>query len=183
MTIELHELSYIPKYIGIHEVVHPNTYVEYEKLGQLDRLWWVFDPRLLWTLDQLREMYGSIIINTWFKPSSNGKYTIDSNGFKERGLRDISTTTGAKLSQHKFCRAIDCHFTSISAPEIVKSIEAAGMFNDGSWRNSGDNKLYNVFKYITCIERSLKGKAISWLHIDTGNRPLKNNGAIVVLDL
>ena len=182
MTVESHELNYIPKYIKIYEIVHPNTYVEYEKLGQLDRLWWIFDPRLLWTIDQLREMYGPITINTWYKSTSNGKYTIDNSGFRERGLRDLSTDTGSKLSQHKFGRAIDCHFSSISSPEIVKSIEAAGMFKSGEWRNNTSNKLFNAFKYVTCIERSLKGKPISWLHFDTGNRPIRN-GAIIVLDL
>lgn len=183
MSIEQHELYYRPKYIKIYEIVHPNTYKKYEKQGKLEILWWIFDPKLLWTIDQLREMYGPITINNWYVPLDNGKYTINDSGFKERGLRDLNTTTGSQLSQHKFGRAIDCSFNTISAPEIVKSIEDAGMFKDGAWRNSTEYRLYHMFRYITCIERSVNGKPISWLHIDTGNRPIKNNGAIIVLDL
>lgn len=173
----MNTVYYRPQYVAIHEIVTPELYKQY--INNLDTLWRLFDARLLWTLDQLRIIFGPIIINTWYIKKNN-TYTINSSGFRERGIRNFSSTVGASLSQHKFGRAIDCHFNTISSQEIIKKIENLGMFKDGNWRTRTDDPLFNAFKYITCIERTLNGNPVNWLHIDTGNRPSKNNEIIAL---
>lgn len=172
---------YRPTFVQLYEIVTPTLYANQYKINRLDMLWSLFDSRLLWTLDRLREIYGPIIINTWYKKMGH-TYRVDNSGFKERGLREHTSSVGAIFSQHKFGNAIDCHFNSIASPDIVKQLNDLGMFSNDSWRQETSNPIYNAFKYITCIERSISGKPISWLHIDIRNQKSPNSG-IIVLDL
>lgn len=62
----------------------------------------LFDKKILTQLDDFREAYGrSLRINDWH---TGGQY-------KESGLREIQTKTGARKSAHKFGYAFDVkHF-------------------------------------------------------------------------
>jgi len=131
---------YKPKYFKLHELLpaqfyHQNEYRE-------DVLWWIFDPRLLWTIDQLRKIYGPLICNTW---QDGGP-----NPHQFRGWRPFDCDVGASLSQHKFGRAVDLVPVKISAEEIREDILGLQMGEP--------------YKHITCIEAD-----VPWLHIDVRN--------------
>ena len=142
--------QYRCKYFKIKELVHPDMLKNSE-----DILWLLFDDRILWIADQVREKYGACTVNT---PT-----------LKDCGLRDI-TASGAKFSQHKFGRALDLHIVKIEEDALLQRTKEA-------------IKEYKVKKYNE-IRRELLAlygdklpinfeDNISWLHIDVGNR--KNN--------
>ncbi|MBU1621811.1 MAG: hypothetical protein KJ604_20335, partial [Gammaproteobacteria bacterium] len=72
-----------------------------------DNLWGLFDLRTLITLDRLRKRYGKTYMNDWKWGGNN-----DSKGF-----RPPEDPEGAKLSQHRFGRAADPKFESVTADE------------------------------------------------------------------
>ena len=149
-------MSYIPNFFKAEELVPPNIYNELD--GNINKICFLFDNRLLWTIDQIRRKYGPCIINNW---KSDGM-------FSERGLRDFNSKTGAKWSQHKFGRAIDIDIyqgsdlsTRIPPQKIRQDIL------DDPWCDS--------FKYITALEMD-----INWLHISTQNWNKKQNGILKI---
>lgn len=88
-------------------------------------------------IDLIREFFDvPIIVNNWKFGGS----------FENRGYRDPYTSVGAKLSQHKFCRAIDFHSPIIPATSIRKEI----LVNE------------NLFPHIHRMERR-----VNWVHIDS----------------
>jgi len=129
--------SYKTQYFKIEELVHPDIIRQWGVQS-----WMFLDSRMLWTLDELRKMFGKCTCNNW---SFSGQ-RIDS------GLRPFDSVTGAQFSAHKMGKAFDLIFTDITAEDIRKIIKKDPK-NDS-------------FKYITRIEESIKGKEISWLHID-----------------
>ena len=104
-------------------------------------LWGMLNPLALWTADALRERFGTTTINSWLW---GGRY-------KESGLRDFNTTTGAKLSQHKFGNADDCKFKNATPEEVRQDIKA--------------NPDRDCYKFITCVEEGTK----TWFHFDVRN--------------
>ena len=97
---------YRPKHFIIQELVPPEVY---SVLG--DRSWLVLDPRILVSIDQLREQFGPCTINNWHEGGS----------LHYRGFRPSDCTVGAHLSQHRFGRAMDCSFNA-SAPVVRQYI-------------------------------------------------------------
>lgn len=142
---------YIPKKFELYEWLPKDFYnSNIDHYG--DRLWLMFDNRLLWTYDQLRkryERYGKIIMNDWFWGGNN----------QDRGWRPSDCATGARLSQHKFGRAGDGIFT-LPAEEIRQDI-MLHQNDDG-------------FKYISVIE-----KDVDWLHVDCRNLGF-NKGIVLI---
>jgi len=131
-------MYYKPDHFELHEVFPRHFYKAHKHRGA--NLWFVFDQRILWTMDRLRKKFGRIVINTWFW-GGNSQY---------RGFRPFNCGVGARFSQHKFGRAID----SVPLDYPVEKI-----------RNQIINEPGNPdFKYITCIEKN-----VSWLHIDVRN--------------
>lgn len=124
------------KNFTIEELVPP----EYLRDIDYDTLWMLFDDRLLWTADRLRNRYGVAYIND---------YKWGGNSI-ESGLRDFNTTTGAQFSSHKFGRALDPEFRDADVYSIRQDIL--------------DNPQDEDFKYITELELD-----ISWLHFGTRN--------------
>jgi len=144
-------MSYRPLHFQLHEVVTSDAI---QVLGE--RAWTLMDERILQGADWLRELFGSAVINGKF----GGKT------FKESGLRDPFTTTGAKYSQHKFGRALDLKFTKVSVKEVYNYILA----NQPEARAHG----------ITVVE-NIKDTP-TWLHIDCRLLPesYPKNGVLVV---
>jgi hypothetical protein len=71
------------------------------------------DPRIVDGMTFLREWFDApITINNWH---TGGR-------FQERGLRALNTTTGARMSQHKFGRAVDFNVQGMSAKEVFDEI-------------------------------------------------------------
>lgn len=100
----------------------------------------LFDSRLIWTADVLRERYGKMVCNTWLWGGSN----------TERGFRLFTSETGAKWSSHKFGRALDLTPIDVTAQEIREDILK--------------DPFSYIFRHITELELN-----ISWLHFGTRN--------------
>ena len=107
-------------------------------------LWYVFDRRVLITLDRLRERYGITYMNMW-------RWNKDGN--QRCGYRPQEMTFGAALSQHRFGRAGDLSFGSVTADEVRADLS-----------NNPDNK---AFEFITAIEDG--AFAPTWFHFDCRN--------------
>jgi uncharacterized protein YcbK (DUF882 family) len=127
------------KHFDIRELVSP---VVWQQMGE--RAWTLFDPALLQTLDQIREKFGVMWVNTWHW---GGQYS-------QRGLRSaaernklISMGIWKPYSQHMLGRAIDCHFKDVTVKYAREYILAHPA----------------EFPHIKGVEIA------NWLHIDTRN--------------
>ena len=100
---------HIPEHFIIQELVPPDVYKD-----RGVKAWELLDPRLLITLDALREKYGSITINNWHR------------GHKRMwsGLRTEDSPYGSQYSQHRFGRAADCLLPKVSVSEVREHILA-----------------------------------------------------------
>lgn len=150
---------YIPNGFKIQELVPKAFYETAKAQGKAHLLWLAFDYRALWTLVQLRKLYGPTTVNNW----------LWGGDLEERGLRLLGTSTGASLSQHIFGRGIDANFKYATAEEVRDDMRKAGCFDAGFYEKNPDSP----FKYIRCVESTLNGKPISWFHMDF--RPITNN--------
>lgn len=140
---------YKPEYIELYEVLPKYFYEKYKYLS--DKLWLMFDERVLWTADRIRMRYGKIIMNTW----------IWGGNHQFRGWRPLECEVGALLSQHKFGRGLDLYPVESSAEEIRQDVMADPFCED--------------FQHITCIEAN-----IIWFHMDTRNRDKEKNGLLII---
>jgi len=140
---------YQPKYFRIGELV-PKPFYEIHADKALN-IWFVFDYRLLWTIDQLREKWGPLVANTWLWGGSS----------HYRGYRPADSTVGAALSQHKFGRAVDL----IPIAEPVEDIR----------KDIIDKPYHPSYQHITCIEED-----VSWLHIDVRNWDKRSNNILII---
>lgn len=131
-------MIYTCQFFSLKELVHPDIY---NKWG--DRAWEFLDPRLLQTLDAIRQEFGPVVINDWHVGGNH----VDS------GLRPFDSATGAAMSQHKFGRAGDCKFkntTPLGAASVITARPAQ-------------------FPFLTTLEDV--NKTITWLHVDVRNNP------------
>lgn len=121
-----------------------------------DKAIWFIDPKLIEIAEFIRERFGwPVTINNWHL---DGPYQYS-------GFRSPSCTIGAKLSQHRFGRAID--------------IKLMGRSNSGADILREDilnHKDLYMKRGLTTIE---SGEfAPTWCHIDT--RYTKNEGILIV---
>lgn len=128
---------YRPRYFQAHELVPPDVFKQWG-----DRALMFMDPRLLWTLDQLRAGWGPITVNDY----AFGGIRVAS------GLRLSNTPHYRPFSQHSFGRAADCLFRDVSVKEVRKRILLA--------------KHTPAYQYIRGVELD-----VDWLHIDVRNTP------------
>ena len=131
-------MSYRPTNFVIQELVPP---IIFNAMGE--RAWELLDERALRTLQALRDKFGPITINTWH---SGG-------GFKESGLREQNTTTGAPRSAHKRGMAFDCK------PKFCTPREMYDYILD----NQGEFPLIRRLEHIDSTP--------TWLHFDVVNHP------------
>ena len=127
-----------PRYFQLEELVPRSLFLAHKH--ELDKLWLIFDARVLWTLQSLRMRYGKLVMNTWLWGGKS----------QERGFRVWTTSTGAPLSQHKCGRAADVVPIETTAEEIRQDILTHSERDE--------------FRYIRCIE-----EGTAWLHFDTRN--------------
>lgn len=139
------------KYFKIEELVHPNILKETPE----NVLWAIFDGRLLQVADNFREKYGPIFINGY--------------GLVDCGLRELNSKTGVKYSAHKFGRALDLHIQSIENKNLSQEekIEAYNQVRK-EYLDEEKHLVDSDYDLSSCINFE---KDISWLHIDTYNRP------------
>lgn len=129
----------------------PKDFYEAHKHEE-DRLWFMFDARMLWTADQLWNLYGPTVVANDYRWGGGNQY---------RGWRPWDCEIGSDLSQHKFGRALDQKFKHATAEEVRRAIKA------DPWKDE--------FRYITCIEDGM-----SWLHFDTRNWLKDKYGLLIV---
>jgi len=122
------------EHFDIKELVDPETY-----RTRGDKSIELIDNRIIDCVELLRKITGrSIVINNWH---SGGQY-------RESGLRQANTGTGARFSQHKFGRAMDLKVNGIDCEEVRNIIRLH----------------WNEFKQLglTTIEKDTP----TWVHID-----------------
>jgi len=104
-----------------------------------DKSWELFTPQIIETLDELRELFDSIMtINNW----------LWNGNFQYRGFRPVSYYAGrSSLSQHIRGDALDFDVKGLSAKQARSKII--------SWKKSGK------LKYLTGMELET-----NWVHID-----------------
>jgi len=122
---------YKPIHFCIQELVSPDVYLEHG-----DKYYELFDWRILYTADCLREYFGiPLVINDWHRGGVR----------RLSGFRSSDCYIGVKLSQHKLGNALDIISPKMEASEMrLKIIEK-----------------HRLFPYITAMEDK-----VPWLHID-----------------
>jgi hypothetical protein len=137
-------MRYIPKHFQSYELVPQDIYTQ---MG--DNSLYLIDDRILWTLDQIRELYNvPMIVNTW----KNG------GEFSQRGYRN-DPNTGAPLSAHRFGRAVDFDISGTTAEDFRTKVK------------TGD--LDSIMIYITRME-----EGVNWIHMDCMGLPKQFGQAI-----
>jgi hypothetical protein len=128
-------VGYTPVFFATQELVPPSVY---EALGESALL--VMDDRILKTADTIRDFFKApVIINDWiWNPDEDRQRTLS-------GFRPCDTKLGAKYSQHKFGRAIDCLIPDLDIEDVREAILS--------------NR--DAFPYITAMEL-----VVPWLHVD-----------------
>ena len=125
--------GYELRHFDLRELVTPEIWVT-----RNSRCVELLDPRALKTLDALRDKFGPTTVNNWH---IGGR-------FKESGLRDPFTSTGAMWSQHKFGRAFDLKFRDAKPQNVFDYVLAHA----------------DEFPEITVLEDV--AATPSWLHFD-----------------
>lgn len=141
--------SYKTRHFQIEELVPPEVYESYG-----ERAWWFLDPSSLYVLDQLRDKFGPITVNSW-KWGGDRRYS---------GFRPPGCDVGAEYSQHRFGRAFDCIFKNHTSEEVRKEV----IDTIKNIESSDDMSIYTdrqrQFARIGAIELG-----ISWFHFDLRN--------------
>lgn len=152
---------YIPKYFSLEEFFSEEFLYDH---GKHEKLWRLMDERLLWTADQLRKRYGTMILNDYKWRGRNqlrgyrsvkdllDKYHVIQSG---QVRAEFSTFT----SQHCFGRALDAKFSKYRVGDVRVEILA--------------EQDREEFQFITAVEMD-----VSWLHIDVRNWDKKVNGIL-----
>lgn len=141
---------YCPRHFKAYELVPPEVYdapfIDGKKFGER-ALQFVLDVRTLITADTIREFFAvPVIINDWYWQKRKG--VPRRKWLTQRGYRPPKSCIGARYSQHRFGRAIDCTLVGITATAARDII-----VNHPS-----------EFPYITRVEDN-----VSWLHVDCAN--------------
>ena len=120
----------------LEEFIDPDTFKKYGESSI-----WFIDPRIVTLAQSMRDRLGKpCTINSW---SGGGQYQYS-------GFRPPQCSIGAKLSQHRFGRAIDLKVSGMTADEVRDDI----IGNFDIYKKAG----------LTTIEDG--AYAPTWCHID-----------------
>ena len=136
---------YIPEHFGIQELVPKDLHAKYKSRGFAFMFQVLFDNRLLELIDRIRNQFGPMTANDWSWGGTN----------QYRGFRPPECSIGAKLSQHRFGRAVDLIPKDCTSSQIRKEIIANQ--NSSDWKDIGGLEM-----------------DISWLHVDVRSRTDSN---------
>ena len=131
---------YVTKHFGLYEFLPKRLYLDLIKRNKEHIGWGLIDVRILWTMDNIRELYGPTFINTWYFGGS----------MQWRGLRTSDNKYFSQTSQHSFGRATDSNSDNAPAQQIRDDI----LLNP-------DRK---EFQFINAIEQD-----VTWLHASCEN--------------
>lgn len=120
----------------IEELVSPEIFQ-----ARGEKAWELLRPDALAMLLEFRQKFGPITVNDWH---AGGQY-------KESGLRNCGTATGAKWSLHKFGAAWDMKFRTATPREVF------------------DYTLKHVSEFPSCRVLEDAADTPTWLHADTRN--------------
>lgn len=150
-TKELYDLVLL--FFDIRELISPGVYNKFKNNGNyfiLSR----FDKRLLQTILWIRfNVNASITVNTW----------LWGGNFDERGLRDTSTPMVKKRASRNEAW-LSGHVLSMALDYDVKGQTAV---EHREWLKQHEDDLPHPIR----LERNLRGKPISWVHLDVCDDP------------
>lgn len=129
-------MNYRPRHFLLQELV-PREVFDARGNGA----WELLDARALITADALRDKFGVCVVNDWHE---DGR-------FNESGFRDSASSTGAKYSQHRYGRGLDCKFAKATPREVFDYLRAHA----------------EDFPYLTTLEDV--EATPTWLHFDVRN--------------
>lgn len=124
------------KHFILQELVGPEIFQ-----ARGERAWELLQPAILITLDRVHDLFGAVTVNNWHAGGD----------FKESGLRNFNTLTGALYSMHKYGGAMDMKFRTVTPEEVSKYL----------LEHRTD------FPELTCLENAEITK--TWLHADCRN--------------
>lgn len=130
------------KFFKIYELISPNVYRKYG-----ERSWMFFDPRLLETLDFIREYFGEpIIINDWYWGGN-----LTQRGLRENTcpiVRDKTNNYEIYLSAHVLGMGVDLSVNGYLAEEVREKLI----------------EIKDLLPYPIRLEKN-----VLWVHIDVMN--------------
>jgi hypothetical protein len=152
-------LNLIKKYFCIEEFVSPEVFNKYGETS-----WQFICPRLLRTILLVRtNLDKPMTINNW---KWNGSFT--QRGLRENTSNIVSSKTNAGkmyLSAHTMGKAVDFDVKGMEAEEVRM------------WLKEHAEEL----PYHIRLEHNMKGKPISWVHLDVFFNP--NNPKVYLFDV
>ncbi len=170
-------MYYAPKHFESHEVF-PKKIYEDHLLDRVNRvvsnnIWRLMDRRVIWTMDQLRELHGVMIVNDYMWGGNNQyrgyRPPLDILDIDDLVRQIAAYNPGDALfykprfssftSQHCLGQAIDCKFKYKSAEEVRQHIKT--------------NPTLPAYKYITAVE-----EGVTWLHFDVRNWDVIKQGIL-----
>lgn len=108
-SIQIPQPLKVASNFSLSEFIDPVTY---KRFGTAST--WFIDPTIVQVAQFIRTRFNkSVTINSW---SSKGQYKLS-------GFRPMTSTIGAKLSQHRFGRAVDIKIADLKAvyEDILKN--------------------------------------------------------------
>lgn len=125
----------LSKNLWLHEFIPPEIYEM-----SLTNSTLFIDDRLVTLVQFIRDRYNTpVTINNW----------MDGGSFVSSGFRPALTEVGAHFSQHKFGRAADLKFQTVTPEEVRQDIIS-------NW---------SLFKEKTALT-TVEAKTPTWLHVD-----------------
>lgn len=100
-------MTYRPRNFILQELVPPSIF---EREGE--GAWRLLNENALRSLQALRDEFGAIVVNNWHRGGA----------YRESGLREANTTTGAPRSAHKRGEAFDCKPQRCSVRDMFEYI-------------------------------------------------------------
>lgn len=137
----------VSEYFKPVELVSPETHYRFG-----DNVWFLFDPRLLQTIDWARGVCGPLIANNWASKTLVGKK------FTCRGFREVVLQAAAGYSAHYRGQALDAHSIKHSAERLRSMLIDAAETAPHPFR----------------LEIG-----VNWLHIDVANVNYENNRVVL----
>ena len=147
--------TYVPINFRLEEFFPKKYYEEIFPVYKY-RMWTIIDERIKMAVQRIRDLHGPMIMNTWYKQSLIDKWGYyESRGYRPHDDDDVQTSKCpfyGNISQHRFGRAADLKPVDVTAEYIRKHMR--------------ENPKHPAYEGITRVEDTLKGKPITWLHID-----------------
>ena len=105
-------VPYVSRHFKLEEYLPPSLFEELRRTNTLWKGWLLLDERLLRTDDALRDKFGALVINDWYRGGSR-----DECGLRVPGMAHYSIT-----KQHAYGRASDKISKTLSGADMRRYI-------------------------------------------------------------